>query len=168
MWSNFKFAIWKMWRNLKISPCMPRVWLCDKLNLCEILCGEKYDKKLCVWRKNDKYQVCLLTLHICTIHPSNQVRHWWSPPCSWSSISVQPTGAHAQSIIRMESLWQGKVAVIYNKCNVPVPSSGPRLVKSSDFVTPFLKDVNVHSQIHLFGTATLISENLIFNITKCW
>ena len=24
----------------------------------ELLCGEKFIQKLCMWRKNDKYQVC--------------------------------------------------------------------------------------------------------------
>ena len=78
------FAIWKMWRNLKFlhiwhvcdvenaSTCVKFMLFCCKIGFVAIyallsqisfvaiyalLCGEKINNKLCVWRKNDRYQV---------------------------------------------------------------------------------------------------------------
>ena len=90
MWRNLKFHhmwinfTWQMWRNLKFlhmwsnfkclhmtdveknlkSPSLSAIFADSSRNrfvaIYALLCGENLSQKLCPWRKNDKYEVCLL------------------------------------------------------------------------------------------------------------
>ena len=95
------FSTWQMWRNLKflhswhvydvenVFKCVHVMLFCWKIGFVVIyavcreicfdaiyalLCGEKLNQRLRMWRKNDKYEVCiqlLLTHKNLGVHISN-------------------------------------------------------------------------------------------------
>ena len=63
MWSNFKcLHMTDVEKNLK-SPSLSAIFAVSSRNrfvaIYALLCGENLSQKLCPWRKNDKYEVCI-------------------------------------------------------------------------------------------------------------
>ena len=68
---------------------------------------------------------------------------WWRILCNARKL-LERKRAKLCKVLK-----QGRWDIWYS---VPVPSSGPSLVKSSDLVAPLLKYEDVHAQIYLFKT----------------